>query len=134
MEESIALNTRPWGFNPLLRRQSHASIQHFIPLLSNTRSLAHNFKISHYPHAQPSSQTPSNLTISANHVTDATEILVQLTLSFFLSLSFPLFLLFRSKKDWTKRSISRLEVESRIFLVKIRGFLSFKFYFQLFFY
>lgn len=37
--------------------------------------LPSNFKISHYSHAsvQPASQRPSNLTISANHVTDATE-------------------------------------------------------------
>lgn len=37
--------------------------------------LPSNFKISHYSHAsvQPASQRPSNLTTSANRVTDATE-------------------------------------------------------------
>lgn len=81
--------------------KSHASVQHLIPSpgLSNTRSLAHNFKISHYPpHAQPSSQTPSNLTISANHVTDATEALVRPNSSPFLPSFFPPLLLFRSRK------------------------------------
>lgn len=94
--------------------KSHASVQHLIPSpgLSNTRSLAHNFKISHYPpHAQPSSQTPSNLTISANHVTDATEALVAFP---------PFFFSFSSSLSIEETTL--LTTENRLNRIEDKGF------------